>query len=92
LSIAAEGGVKLTCGRRDVDPGSYLLLNARWATVHTCEQLIKTLLDRDIRTADAQIEACGLTATAHVDRYVIEDCEVFGRKRGDTVKCLQQGI
>jgi cytochrome P450 len=54
---------------------------------------VKTLLERDIRSADEKIveEAIRFDPPLHMfDRYVIEDCELFGHafKRGDTVKCL----
>lgn len=71
-----------------------LLLNAgHEATVHTLGNTVKTLLERDIRRADDAIveEALRFDPPLHMfDRYVIEDCEIFGHafRRGDTVKCL----
>jgi cytochrome P450 len=92
LIAAEEDGEKLTTD--ELITTCILLLNAgHEATVHTLGNTVKTLLDRDIRTADAQIveEALRFDPPLHMfDRYVIEDCEVFGHafKRGDTVKCL----
>ena len=80
--------------REEVVSTCILLLNAgHEATVHTLGNTVKTLLERDIRHADAAIveEALRFDPPLHMfDRYVIEDCEVFGHafKRGDTVKCL----
>ncbi len=92
LIAAEEGGEKLSTD--ELITTCILLLNAgHEATVHTLGNTLKTLLQRDIRTADAQIveEALRFDPPLHMfDRYVIEDCEVFGHafKRGDTVKCL----
>ena len=92
LIAAEEDGEKLTTD--ELITTCILLLNAgHEATVHTMGNTVKTLLERDIRTADAQIveEALRFDPPLHMfDRYVTEDCELFGHafKRGDTVKCL----
>lgn len=92
LIVAEEGGEKLSTD--ELITTCILLLNAgHEATVHTLGNTVKTLLERDIRTADAAIveEALRFDPPLHMfDRHVIEDCELFGHafKRGDTVKCL----
>lgn len=92
LIAAEQDGEKLSTD--EMITTCILLLNAgHEATVHTLGNTIKTLLDRDIRTADETIveEALRFDPPLHMfDRYVIEDCTLFGHdfKRGDTVKCL----
>ncbi|AKS46300.1 Cytochrome P450 [Octadecabacter temperatus] len=92
LIAAEEGGEKLSTD--ELITTCILLLNAgHEATVHTLGNTVKTLLERQIRTADEKIveEALRFDPPLHMfDRYVIEDCELFGHafKRGDTVKCL----
>lgn len=92
LIAAEEDGEKLTTD--ELITTCILLLNAgHEATVHTLGNTVKTLLELDIRTVDAQIveEALRFDPPLHMfDRYMIEDCVVFGHafKRGDTVKCL----
>ncbi len=92
LIAAEEGGEKLSTD--ELITTCILLLNAgHEATVHTLGNTVKTLLERDIRTADEKIveEALRFDPPLHMfNRYVIEDCELFGHafKRGDTVKCL----
>ncbi|SMX31708.1 cytochrome P450 [Octadecabacter ascidiaceicola] len=92
LIAAEEGGEKLSTD--ELITTCILLLNAgHEATVHTLGNTVKTLLECDIRTADEKIveEAIRFDPPLHMfDRYVIEDCELFGHafKRGDTVKCL----
>ena len=92
LIAAEEGGEKLSTD--ELITTCILLLNAgHEATVHTLGNTVKTLLERDIRTADETIveEALRFDPPLHMfDRYVIEDVELFGHafKRGDTVKCL----
>ena len=92
LIAAEEGGEKLSTD--ELITTCILLLNAgHEATVHTLGNTVKTLLERGIRHADDKIveEALRFDPPLHMfDRYVIEDCELFGHsfKRGDTVKCL----
>lgn len=92
LIAAEEGGEKLSTD--ELITTCILLLNAgHEATVHTLGNTVKTLLERDIRHADEAIveEALRFDPPLHMfDRYVIEDCDLFGHpfKRGDTVKCL----
>jgi len=92
LIAATEDGEKLSTD--ELITTCILLLNAgHEATVHTLGNTVKTLLERDIRRADAAIveEALRFDPPLHMfDRFVIEDCELFGHafKRGDTVKCL----
>ncbi|MDB4054288.1 cytochrome P450 [Octadecabacter sp.] len=92
LIAATEDGARLSTD--EMITTCILLLNAgHEATVHTLGNTVKTLLERDIRTANDKIveEALRFDPPLHMfDRYVIEDCELFGHafKRGDTVKCL----
>ncbi|MCF2903701.1 cytochrome P450 [Octadecabacter sp. CECT 8868] len=92
LIAAEEGGEKLSTD--ELITTCILLLNAgHEATVHTMGNAVKTLLERDIKTIDDTVveEALRFDPPLHMfDRYVIEDCELFGHafKRGDTVKCL----
>ncbi|MBU2993536.1 cytochrome P450 [Octadecabacter sp. 1_MG-2023] len=92
LIAAEEGGEKLSTD--ELITTCILLLNAgHEATVHTMGNAVKTLLERDIKTIDDAVveEALRFDPPLHMfDRYVIEDCELFGHtfKRGDTVKCL----
>lgn len=92
LIAAEEDGEKLSTD--ELITTCILLLNAgHEATVHTLGNTVKTLLERNIRTADEKIveEALRFDPPLHMfDRYVIEDCDLFGHafKRGDTVKCL----
>lgn len=92
LIAAEEDGEKLTTD--EMITTCILLLNAgHEATVHTMGNAVKTLLERDIRAVDDKVveEALRFDPPLHMfDRYVIEDCELFGHafKRGDTVKCL----
>jgi len=92
LIAATEDGARLSTD--EMITTCILLLNAgHEATVHTLGNTVKTLLERDIRTANDKTveEALRFDPPLHMfDRYVIEDCELFGHafKRGDTVKCL----
>lgn len=92
LIAAEQDGEKLSTD--ELITTCILLLNAgHEATVHTLGNTVKTLLDRNARTVDAAVveEALRFDPPLHMfDRYVIEDCTVFGHdfKRGDTVKCL----
>lgn len=97
LISAEEGGEKLTTD--ELITTCILLLNAgHEATVHTLGNTVKTLLDHNICPTHDKInnaliieEALRFNPPLHMfDRYIIEDCEVFGHafKRGDTVKCL----
>ena len=92
LIAATEDGARLSTD--EMITTCILLLNAgHEATVHTLGNAVKTLLERDIRTANDKTveEALRFDPPLHMfDRYVIEDCELFGHafKRGDTVKCL----
>ncbi len=92
LIAAEEHGEKLSTD--ELITTCILLLNAgHEATVHTMGNAVKTLLERDIRTANDAIveEALRFDPPLHMfDRWVSEDCELFGHafKRGDNVKCL----
>jgi cytochrome P450 len=92
LIAATEDGARLSTD--EMITTCILLLNAgHEATVHTLGNTVKTLLERDIRTANDKTveEALRFDPPLHMfDRYVIEDCELFGHafRRGDTVKCL----
>ncbi|MDG1407525.1 MAG: cytochrome P450 [Octadecabacter sp.] len=92
LIAATEDGARLSTD--EMITTCILLLNAgHEATVHTLGNTVKTLLERDIRTANDKTveEALRFDPPLHMfDRYVIKDCELFGHafKRGDTVKCL----
>ena len=92
LIAATEDGARLSTD--EMITTCILLLNAgHEATVHTLGNTVKTLLERDIRTANDKTVEEALRFDPPLpmfDRYVIEDCELFGHafKRGDTVKCL----
>jgi len=92
LIAAEQDGAKLTTD--EMISTCILLLNAgHEATVHTLGNAVKTLLERDLRTADEATveEALRFDPPLHLfERWASEDCTVFGHtfKRGDKIACL----
>lgn len=92
LIAAEEAGERLTTD--ELITTCILLLNAgHEATVHTLGNAVKTLLERDIRQADAATveEVLRFDPPLHLfERWASEDCTVFGHdfKRGDKIACL----
>ena len=92
LIAAEEDGEKLSTD--ELITTCILLLNAgHEATVHTLGNTVKTLLERDIRTADETTveEALRFDPPLHMfERWAVEDFDAFGHrfKRGDKVMCL----